>query len=80
MFPLAFTPTLSTPVCYGYGSAIGKVGFLLPDQRSFRQTYNPTANDETGTHAILEDQCTARFRKCKALANEARDVCIEACT
>ncbi|MDQ6891095.1 MAG: alkaline phosphatase family protein [Acidobacteriota bacterium] len=56
MFPLAFTPTLSTPVCYGYGFAVGKVGFLLPDQRSFRQTYNPTANDETGAHAILGDQ------------------------
>lgn len=56
MFPLAFTPSPSTPICYGFGFTVGEVGFLAPDQRSFRQAYDPTANGETGNHPIFGDQ------------------------
>jgi phosphodiesterase/alkaline phosphatase D-like protein len=56
-FPLAFGPSPSRPSCYGYGFTVGsKAGFLLPDQRSFRQTYDPSANRESGNHPIFGDQ------------------------
>lgn len=56
-FPLAFAPSETSPVNYGWGATVGpNVAFLAPDQRSFRQSYDPTANHETGQHPILGDR------------------------
>lgn len=53
MFPLAWNSTVAP--AFGYGFLVGDIGFVVPDQRTFRQTYNPTSDHQTGNHAILGD-------------------------
>lgn len=56
-FPGAFVPKPSDPINRGYGFHVGsKVAFLVPDQRSFRQSYDPLAKGQRGCNPILGEQ------------------------